>query len=333
VAVLLSGGLDSTTLFRTAQNLFGIAESFSTGFPFKQDGEDVERQYAESAAAALGTKHHYYQSGAGDYLLGVLSAIAAAEEPVHHLQSVLLYLLFERGLPADKTVVISGEGADGIFGVDLQRRFWRREHKTALLALASRFPLSTAIRRLIAVAGHGSGFLEPALEAMPGKDYENPEHELWSLGSYGNKRWVLEQFGGRKEDLFRSRFELVNRIKDCSIYDVISVLSLAGEGAMTEMIWSKLGEACGRFVDYPFLDPDLLAFAYGTNWGAKLREPKWLIRETLRHLKVPEFIIQRPKSSFGLNRRGWALKDGILEPLVALAAKSVPGAANPRFAD
>lgn len=323
VTVLLSGGLDSTTLFRSAQKLFGITESYSTGFPFEQDG-GVERQYAETAATALGARHHYYRSGAEDYLRGVLSAIAAAEEPVHHLQSVLLYLLFERGLPADKSVVISGEGADGIFGVDLQRSFWRREHKAALLALASRFPVSAAIRRLTAVAGHGSGFFEPALQPMPDKDYENPEHELWSLGCYGCKQRVLELFGCRKEDLFRSRLELVNRVRNRSVYDVISLLSLGGEGTVTQIIWNKLGEACGRFVDYPFLDPDLLSFAYGTSWEDKLREPKWLIRETLRHLKVPEFIIHRPKSSFGLNRRGWALQGGILEPLVPLAAKVFP---------
>jgi asparagine synthetase B (glutamine-hydrolysing) len=324
VAVLLSGGLDSTTLFRTAQNLFGIAESYSTGFPFKQDGEDVERQYAESAAAALGAGHHYFQSSAGDYVRGVLSAIAATEEPVHHLQSVLLYLLFERGLPAEKTVVVSGEGADGIFGVEMQRSCWRREHKTALFTLLSRFPSTAAIRWLVAQTGRGSGFFEPVVNPAPGKDYENPEHELWSVGAYGSKRRVIEQFGCHEDDLFRSRLALVNRIRDRSIYDVISLLSLGGEGTITQIIWNKLGEACGRFVDYPFLDPDLLWFAYRTSWEAKLREPKWLVRAVLRCLKVPEFIIRRPKSSFGLNRRGWALKGDILEPLVPLAAKVFP---------
>lgn len=324
LAVLLSGGLDSTTLFRTAQELFSVRESYSTGFPFEQDGKNVERHYAETAATALGARHHYYQGTPQDYLQGFLSAIAVAEEPVHHLQSVLLYLLFERGLPADKRVVISGEGADGIFGVELQHRVWRREHKTSLLKLASHFPLANAARWFTSASGRGGGFFEPVLRPMPGNDYENPGHELWSLGSYGNTQWVLDKFGCHKEALFLSRLELVNQIRNHSIYDVVSLLSLMGEGAVTETVWSKIGEACGRFVDYPFLDPELLRFAYRTSWEAKLREPKWLIRGALRRLNVPEFIVRRPKSSFGLNHSGWARKGGIFEPFVALATPVFP---------
>jgi hypothetical protein len=97
-----------------------------------------------------------------------------------------------------------------------------------------------------------------------------------------------------------------------------------GEGAVTQAIWSKLGEACGKFVDYPFLDPELLSFAYQTSWEGKLREPKALMRGALRRLNVPEFIIERPKSSFGLNQPGWALKDGIFETVVPLASKVFP---------
>src|SRR5204863_5169851 len=56
----------------------------------------------------------------------------------------------------------------------------------------------------------------------------------------------------------------------------------------------------------------------------KLREPKALMRGALRRLEVPEFIIERPKSSFGLNLGGWALKGGIFEALVPMAAKVLP---------
>ena len=324
LAVLLSGGLDSTTLFRSAQTIFEIPETYSTGFPFTQDDGNVEQQYAESAAAALGVRHQYYQSTGEDYLRGLLPAIAAAEAPVHHLQSVLLWLLFKRGLGQDKTIVVSGEGADGIFGVDLQRRFWRRENKPALLSLFSAPPLAAAARWLTEATGRGRGVFEPALEALPGDDYENPDHELWSMSCHGKRERVLEQFECDKGDLFRSRLALVNHIKNRSAYDVISLLGLMGEATITQTIWSQMGERCGRFVDYPFLDPELLQFAFQTSWKDKLREPKWLIRAALRHLKVPEFIIRRPKSSFGLNRRGWALKNGMLEPLVPLAAKVFP---------
>jgi len=159
---------------------------------------------------------------------------------------------------------------------------------------------------------------------MPGRDYGDPEHELWELGSYGSAQWSSSDSAARRKPSFVRVWTWSNQLGDRSIYDIISLLGLMGEASVTQMIWSKLGEAAGRFIDYPFLDPELLGFAYSTSWEAKLREPKALVRGALRQLDVPEFIIQRPKSSFGINIHGWALKGGIFEPLVPLAAKVVP---------
>ena len=47
----------------------------------------------------LGAEHSYIEFTVEDYLRGFIEAIHVAEEPLHHLQSVLLYLLFKKGIP------------------------------------------------------------------------------------------------------------------------------------------------------------------------------------------------------------------------------------------
>ena len=111
-AFLLSGGLDSSILFACGRKLLGTKESYATSYPFEQEEQNKEERYARSAAAAFGSNHHHYVPSLDDYRYGLISAIAAAGQPVHHLQSVLLYLLFHHGIPEDCRTVVSGEGAD-----------------------------------------------------------------------------------------------------------------------------------------------------------------------------------------------------------------------------
>lgn len=67
----------------------------------------------------------------------------------------------------------------------------------------------------------------------------------------------------------------------------------------------KMSMACGVEVRVPFLDPDLAAFAERLTDGQRIqgREAKYLFRRALRGL-VPDAILERPKSGFGLPLRG-----------------------------
>src|SRR5436305_2056846 len=55
--VLLSGGLDSSILYRLAQRELGVADSYSASYPFEPEEEDVEKRYALTAADALRARH------------------------------------------------------------------------------------------------------------------------------------------------------------------------------------------------------------------------------------------------------------------------------------
>jgi len=98
------------------QTTLGIDTTYSAGYPFEDPRNNVEKEYALSAAEAFQVKHEYYEPTNSEYLRGFVEAVSAAEEPIHHLSSVMLYMLFKKRLPQSKNVVVSGFGADGCWG-------------------------------------------------------------------------------------------------------------------------------------------------------------------------------------------------------------------------
>jgi len=89
IALLLSGGLDSSILCKICQDIFKTNDSYSTGYPFEDPDLNLEKSYALSAGEALGLNHEYYQATTEEYLKGFLEAISLAENPLHHLQSCM----------------------------------------------------------------------------------------------------------------------------------------------------------------------------------------------------------------------------------------------------
>ena len=127
LSVLLSGGIDSSILFKLCQQHFNINQSYSTGYPLDNLDINTEKKYALTAAEVFDSSHSYYSDTMESYLEAIIEGISKAEEPFNRLQSAMIYLLFKNGLPIDKNVVISGYGADGIFGDVYQRYLFLSE--------------------------------------------------------------------------------------------------------------------------------------------------------------------------------------------------------------
>lgn len=324
IRVLLSGGLDSSILLRICQNLFDIDTTYSAGYPFERPNDNLEKRYAFSAADAFGVRHQYYEPSIKDYLLGILQAISVAEEPLHHLQSVLMYLLFRNYLPNEKAIVICGLGADGIFGSDLQNRLFRHSgtKNVGWVKLFSRYPIINLLRILSRITGRGKGLVHslywnPA-SCVPLADVD---HVVWLSGKYGDDEWVRSFFGVSSKDMVVNRYNAIKLFRDRSVFDIISILSFLGSTSVTQAIWAKLGEANRKILFYPFTDFDLMTHAFLLPWDIKLLAQKNILRTVARQLSIPDHIICRPKSSFGISEERWAERDSVFEALIPLAAK------------
>jgi hypothetical protein len=86
-------------------------------------------------------------------------------------------------------------------------------------------------------------------------------------------------------------------------------------------VWAKLGEARGRSIFCPFDSEEMADHAFALSWDLKLSRAKAVLQDVARLVQVPDIVIDRPKSGFGVQPRQLSARAGILEPFVPIAAK------------
>jgi len=326
LAVLLSGGLDSSILFKICQANYGVNTTYSAGYPFEDPRKNIDKEYALSAADAFQTKHKYCEFTNEKYLRGFIEAISAAEEPLHHLQSVMWHLLFKEGIPHNKDIIIKGHSADTVWGFHLLNFLYNSNKMLFKLLLRSPVKLFEIASR---IAGQGvrgrrrAKFIATSLRWKTSKNCptQDPNNIIWSLENYGSEDWVRKYYKVTRYDIIKDRYNTIKQFKGHSLYDVISFYTLLGSASITQAIGAKLGESQRRILYYPFCHPDLLNYAFSIPWDLKLRKRKNILRWVARQYGVPEFIINRPKSGFGIKTEGWAEKGKIFDSLIPLASK------------
>jgi asparagine synthetase B (glutamine-hydrolysing) len=322
LAVLLSGGMDSSIIFRNCQQTYNTSDSYSASFSFEPGGED-ETEYALSAARVFGSRHTLRQLDVEPYLYSVIESIAVAEVPtiVEHAGAFLE--LFRNALPREKQIVLNGEGADTFFGLKTHRLLSIQENHRRLLKVLSSPPVLAPMQWTSDRTGrYGSvmGMIRRSRHSGVGLD--DPRHLLWSLVHYGSDEWVCDYFNVSRQDIIANRLKHLGPYMNRSPYDLVAALSMICDVGVLEDIWSKIAESTGKVMYYSFSSPQVVAGAARVSWAEKMRRPKEILRQVARKVGVPEFIIKRRKSGFGIARRDWALRGGLFEPLVPVAAKA-----------
>jgi hypothetical protein len=316
VACLMSGGVDSSILFKLCQDHLSLRESHSTGYPFEIDEYNDERRYALEAAAAFGSDHTYHQITNREFLLGTVDAVDHAELPVVAMQSVLLDLVFNRALANDKRIVVCGQGADSIFGLSIMYQY-QETRRVVKPALAPVFKLLAGTLGRLPQGDHQ--FPWARMHAFSKRrwdlEFDNVNHGLWLMGEFGDKDWVKSTFSVSDEDLIDGRRAAIGRFSLDNVLDAFTVLDFISDVACIQDIWGKLGEVRGRWIAYPFNSPELIRVANHTPWEEKMSEHKRLIRRAGQMAGVPDYILFRPKRSFGISAGHWAGPGGMLESL------------------
>ena len=321
LSVLFSGGLDSSILFKICQKNFKTNITFSTGFPFENPKHNLEKEYSSSAANLFKTKHLFLDLTSTDYLHGFIEAISKAEVPIHHLQSVPIYLLFKK-IPQNNNIVISGLGADDLFGTITQYNQYHIE-KNLLQKLLVKYVKSPYIKYLLSALNKDWRNYTIIQENYRKSTFPitNSNNLVWSLGTYGSEEWTSDYFNKTKEDIIKNRYNEIIKFHQRSIYDIISMLLFLGSASSTQAIWSVLGESENKILYYPYTNIDVINYAFSIPWNIKLKKPKNILRFVAHQVEIPEEIINRQKSGFGIDPELWAQKDGIFESLLPVATK------------
>ncbi len=318
--ILLSGGIDSSVLSTIYKKIFSRTTSYSTAYPFEIPRLNFEKKYALSAAEALQMDHHYYVPTSHEFLTGFLEAIHHNEEPLHHLQSILVHILWKNFIPAEQKIILCAQGAGSTFGNNELFYFYEERKKIINRLLMTRLSISI-LKQISKIMERGSEVVDAIGKLRNDNPLAHPDNPIWSWMDFGSWDWACTHFKMTKQQIIKDRYDCIKELAQLSMYDVWSRYSLYSDEDATLAIWSKVGEGNKKIIYFPYYDRDVLNCAFSIPWKVKLQTPKVLSRELARQCGIPEFIYTRPKKSFGIIPKRYALKGGVFEPLIPLASK------------
>ncbi len=305
VGAYLSGGLDSSGIAALAAAAGGkLRRTFSITF---DDPEFDESGFQRQMAAHLGVEHIAVRCSQRDIGNALPEVIWHTETPLLRTAPAPLMLLSEHARANGCKVVLTGEGADELFGgYDLFkegkiRRFWARQPRShgRPLLLARLYPYlahSPVARRHFA-----QPFFGQRLQELDNPFYAHLTRWVTARGIFrllsADFRAVLER-SRPEEDLAAelppgfAGWEPLARDQYVEVKTLLQGYLLSSQGDRVSMAHSVEGRL-------PYLDHRVIEFVNSLSARYKLRglREKVLLREALDGL-VPQPILQRAKQPY-----------------------------------
>ena len=304
VGVLLSGGLDSTTLVGLLREKAKGLATFSVGFD--DHPELDERDEARAVAEHFGTDHHEVVLTERDAIESLQSMIHHQDEPLADPVCLPLQAVCALARRNDVPVVLAGEGSDELFwGYPSYQRIVERERwMRAILRLPG-----LARRQLPALLPPRR--FAPAHEVLEGlaRGRANPMH--MPLGMTRHFRaailrdpaaadlvgWEPSDAGARN-----GRVDPMDQLGfDTQEYEFGLRLP-----ELLLMRIDRFSMASSVEARVPFLDPELVEYVYRLPIELKLHQgvSKVVLRDAVRDV-VPEWVMNRRKQGFGAPVLQW----------------------------
>ena len=304
VASYLSGGLDSSGLTSLVMNNFN--RNLKTfGIRFEQDGYD-EGIHQQEMVSYLGTEHRQIQATNEKIGRTLGRMLWHGEKPILRTSPIPLYLLSELVRESGIKVVLTGEGADEVFGgynifrEAKIRRFWSRQPGSAGRA--------ALIGRLYPYIFKNPK-LKHTLENFFAKGLDNTDDPLFShLIRWSNTSRVKTFFSddlSRQLDSYDCIEDLRQNLPGDYIHrDYFSKAQyLEISVFMSNYLLSSQGDrvAMANSVEIrlPYLDPRLLSFMAKVppKWKILGLNEKHLLKKVFKGL-LPDSITARPKHPY-----------------------------------
>jgi asparagine synthase (glutamine-hydrolysing) len=292
VGAFLSGGLDSS-LITALMAEHGPVQTFSIGFEGARAGLD-ESKHAKRVAEALGCRHHELVLPA-NVLDRLEDAIAALDEPLADSAVLPTYLLSKHAKKSVK-VVLSGEGADELFGG------YPRYKAAYLQDMVAQLPAiwHGRVYRLARRFGPGSHFKRLPIEGA----------RAWSEACRLTSREMLYSYlspgfvGAVEKDVEPEWLKPIENLRGFA-----GALAHDLRTTMVDALLMKTDKASMRAsleARVPFLDLDLAQYALHIPSGLKVRQfkSKWILRR-LAAKKLPSWVASRKKHGFHVPWEEW----------------------------
>ena len=320
IGAYLSGGIDSSSIvhFMTKHSETTV-KTFCLGFEDVEKGIDETTQ-ARQVADLYGTDHHEIVIGKNKSKL-LPKIIWHLDDPLGDTAIIANYLMAE-SVRKHITVVLSGEGADELFGGYMQ-------HKYLLLA--------SKIKRIVPKFAT-QNVLPAVLKTVPKSVIDKFFHYPASIGQEGKRRSIkllsnlhdetvtytslISTFGeDDKKDLYSSEFE--REIPTKSVRQEInkSFSNNNNQNVFNKAItyefnnWlpddilfklDKISMAKSLEGRVPFLDHRVIEFSAKMPWRIKIKDgnEKYILRKAMQTV-LPKAVYRRKKHAFYMPITSW----------------------------
>ena len=312
VGAFLSGGLDSSTVVAAMRRLdHPEIRTFTATFPGSRDDEAA---FARRVARRFGSEHHEQRARDADFIATLPRWIELNDDLVADASSLPLYSVSRLARDRGCIVLLSGEGADELFGG------YGSYHKFMLLRALARLVPTIAGRRAVAGALATAGVLGPHNRPRVDEYFVRRQPYMGTaavLGSAEVQRLLgpvaglvslPRAAGTRLAEL--GAFDFVRRIPD----DLLVRTDRASMGASVE-------------ARVPFLDHELVELACRLPAAARAIPgvSKVVLRRLAHRWRVPHQTILHRKIGFQLPLGAW-FRGPLRRSLAAvLAERVVPG--------
>jgi asparagine synthase (glutamine-hydrolysing) len=319
VGAFLSGGIDSSTIVALmTQHTSMPVRTFTIGF---EDNTFDESPFALAVASHLGTQHTKILVTAKDALEVIPLLPIMYDEPFADSSQIPTHLV-SRAARQSVKVALSGDGGDELFG-GYNRYFWgpRIWNKLSWMPYEVRKLLGRAIQ-IIPVTGWDT--LGSAFNAL-----RPTEKNISRIGDKAQKLAVRLSRVKGMDDLYLSLVsewqDPANVVRGSSCFSIDSYQDfkspIVGLDDVHRMMYrdtlsylpddilckvDRASMSVGLETRAPFLDHRLIEVAWQMPLEMKVRRNtgKWILRQVLCKY-VPEKLIDRPKSGFGLPLGEW----------------------------
>lgn len=293
VGSFLSGGIDSSIIATLMQKIRGDKKikTFTVGFESVSEGRE-----AKETSDSLGTDHHEITIGPEEYFSNLPKAIWHFDEPVADPSALGLYFL-AREASKEVKVVLSGEGADELFG-----------GYNIYLEPFARKKISWLPKSLL------DFFIKQGPE-FRGKNYmrrASRKLEDWYIGnaSIFNKEEVgkLWKAGSQESMSLDGLYAEIGDLSDSSKMQYIDINTWLIGDILAKA--DKMTMAHSLELRVPFLDKEvaLLAQTLPDRFKWRGTTTKYLLREAFKKV-LPESVRLRKKLGFPTPIKGWLTRE------------------------
>jgi asparagine synthase (glutamine-hydrolysing) len=322
VSSFLSGGLDSSIVTVLAHQAESEIDAYT--ITFRPEDQRLEAMpddavYARKVAARYGIDLHEIEISPDivDLLPRIVDVL---DEPIGDPAAINTFLMCQAARERGVKVILSGMGADELFGGYRKHLACVMASKYAALPGLVRAPVRSAVQRLpVSVHGRGLRYARWAKRFLTFAELPEEPRFRRSYTLYDPPELVgliSPDLAGYVEDVV---WEHRDVYKDNSLTDEVNRMCLADARmflpGLNLAYTDRASMAASVEVRVPFVDPIVAQAAFSISGSEKIRrrQGKVALKQAAESW-LPREIVHRPKASFSAPLRAWVRGD--LRPVI-----------------